>query len=394
VKPKISIYLDNNSSTRIHEKVLEEMMLFLEEEYGNSASLHAKGRAAHSALEHAREIIGDALGVEPVDIIFTSGGTESDNLAIKGFSFKNKEKGNHIITSSVEHLAVLSTCRFLETQGFRVTYLPVDRYGMVDPSDVEKAITKHTILVSIMHANNEVGTIQPIKEIAEIISHVNENRKPKTGNRTYFHTDAVQAFGKIPIDIDELGVDMLSISSHKIHGPKGIGALYIRKSTGILPNMHGGHHERDLRAGTVNIPGVVGFAKATEIAQSNFKLQNQQRQLRDKLYNGLCQKTTGIRLNGHPEKRLSNTVNLSFEGVNSTSLTANLDLKGIYASAGSACLSKSAEKSHVLRAMSLGKEDIESAVRFSLGVYTTDKEISYCIQEIPSIINRIRNTHA
>ena len=393
MKPKISIYLDNNSTTKIHKKVLEAMLPFLKDEYGNSASLHEKGRSANTALENAREAVGGALGVEAVDIIFTSGGTESDNLAIKGVCLKNKSRGNHVITSSIEHMAVLSTCRFLQTQGFDVTYLPVDHYGMINPADVKKAIRDDTILVSIMYANNETGTIQPIKEIADIIKQLTGSSQLSAESRIYFHTDAIQAFGKIPIDVDELGVDLLSLSAHKIYGPKGVGALYIKKSAEMLPHMHGGHQERDMRAGTVNIPGAVGFAKAAKIAQANLKSQNRIKRLRDKLYHGLLDKITGIKLNGHPEKRLSNTLNLSFEGVNSTLFIASMDLKGIYASAGSACLSQSNEKSHVLISMSLSQDRVESAVRFSLGIDTTEKDIDYCLKEIPPIVNRIRNIH-
>ncbi len=394
------VYLDANSTTRIHNKAFEAMLPFLTDEYGNSASLHEKGRSASAALEDARTTIGDALGTEGVDIVFTSGGTESDNLAIQGTCFRNRVKGSHIITSSVEHKAVLMACKFVESQGFDVTYLPVDRYGMIDLIELKKAIRDNTILVSIMHANNEVGTIQPIKEISEIIRRANANRllsgetqKPEDPNRIYFHTDAIQAFGKIPIDVEELGVDLLSISSHKIYGPKGTGALYIRKSTPICTCMHGGHQERDMRAGTVNVAGAVGFAKAADIAQSNFKFQENLRGLRDKLHSGLSERIPGIELNGHYEKRLSNTLSLSFEGIDSTLLIASLDLKGIFVSAGSACLASSNEKSHVLKAMFAEDARIKNTVRFSLTADTRDEDISYCLREIPGIISRIRNVH-
>jgi cysteine desulfurase len=394
------VYLDANSTTKIHNEALEAMLPFLTNEYGNSASLHSKGRAANAALEYARTAIGDTLGTEGVDIVFTSGGTESDNLAIQGVCSKNREKGAHIIASSIEHKAVLMACKFVESQGFDITYLPVGRDGMVDPIGLKKSIQDNTILVSIMYANNEVGTMQPIKEIAEIIRHANairlssgKNKKPEAANRIYFHTDAIQVFGKIPIDVEALGVDLMSISSHKIYGPKGIGALYIRKSTPIYPCMHGGHQERDMRAGTVNVAGAVGFAKAADIAQSNFKSQENLRGLRDKLHNGLSEKIPGIKLNGHPEKRLPNTLNLSFEGIDSTLLIASLDLKGIFVSAGSACLAASNEKSHVLKAMSVEDDRIKSSVRFSLAVDTTDEDISYCLEEIPYIVSRIRNAH-
>ena len=394
MKPHKSIYLDHNSATQIHPEALEAMMPFLKEEYGNSASLHKKGSLARSAVEKARDVIGNALGTEGVDIIFTSGGTESDNFAIKGVSFKNKDKGNHIITSQIEHLAILEPCRFLQTQHFDVTYLAVDKHGMVNPSDIKEAINDRTILVSIMHANNEVGTIEPIQEIAEIIKQANENRIAKNKNRIYFHTDAVQTFGKIPVDVDELGVDLLSVSAHKLRGPKGIGALYVRKSIDIAPFMHGGHQERDLRAGTVNVAGAVGFEKAVEISQSDLKDQERQKGLRDKLYQGLLQNIPGIKLNGHPDKSLYNTLNLGFKDVNATLLLASLDLKGVFVSAGSACIASSPEPSHVLKAMNVPKEYIKSCIRFSLGPDNTDKDVEYCVQEIPKIINHIRSAHS
>ncbi len=393
MKPQKPIYLDHNATTQIHPTALEAMMPFLKEEYGNSSSLHKKGSLAHSAVEKARDVIGNALGTEGVDVIFTSGGTESDNFAIKGTCFKNKNKGNHIVTSSIEHLAVLAPCRFLETQGFDVTYLPVDKYGMVNPFAVKEAINEGTILVSIMHANNEVGAIQPIQEIAGIIKEVNGNRAPKDKSRIYFHTDAVQTFGKIPVDVDELGVDLLSVSAHKLHGPKGIGALYIRKSTSIAPFMHGGHQERDLRAGTVNVAGAVGFAKAVAIAQSNLKDQERQKGLKDKLYHVLLQNIPDIILNSHPDKSLYNTLNLGFKDINATLLLASLDLKDIFVSAGSACIASSPEPSHVLKAMGVPKEYIKSCIRFSLGTDNTDKDIEYCAREITKVISRIRNAY-
>jgi len=393
MKPQKPIYLDHNATTQIHPKALEAMMPFLKEEYGNSSSLHKKGSLAHSAVEKARDVIGNALGTEGVDVIFTSGGTESDNFAIKGACFKNKNKGNHIVTSSIEHLAVLAPCRLLETQGFDVTYLPVDKYGMVNPFAVKEAINDKTILVSIMHANNEVGAIQPIQEIAEIIKEVNGNRVPKDKSCIYFHTDAVQTFGKIPVDVDELGVDLLSVSAHKLHGPKGIGALYIRKSTNIAPFMHGGHQERDLRAGTVNVAGAVGFAKAVAISQSNLKDQERQKGLKDKLYHVLIQNIPDIILNSHPDKSLYNTLNLGFKDINATLLLASLDLKDVFVSAGSACIASSPEPSHVLKAMGVPKEYIKSCIRFSLGTDNTDKDIEYCAREITKVISRIRNAY-
>jgi cysteine desulfurase len=387
------VYLDSNSTTRIHGKALQAMLFFLQHEYGNSASLHKKGRAASAALEQARETIAGLLGTEGVDIVFTSGGTESDNLAIKGVCFKNMASGRHIITSSVEHMAVLKTCNFLETQGFDVDYLQVDRYGMVDPVDIKKTIRDDTIFITVMHANNEVGTIQPIADIADIIRQENHSRALQNRHRIYFHTDAVQTFGKIPIDVDSLGVDLLSVSSHKIYGPKGMGALYIRKSTDISACNQGGHQERGIRPGTVDVAGAVGFAEAANIAHSNLRSQDRIRMLRDELHQGLLKKITGIKLNGHPETRLSNTLNLSFDGVDSTLFTANLDLKGICVSAGSACMSSVNEQSHVLQAMNAGQEPVRNSVRFSLGEDTSEEDILYCLEEIPGIVERIRYVH-
>lgn len=381
MKMKKVIYLDNNATTPLHPEVLKAMLPCFNEKYGNASSIHFEGRQAKKALEESRGVIGDALGTESVDIIFTSGGTESDNFAIKGVAFANREKGNHIITSSFEHLAVLSTCKYLETQGFKVTFLPVDKYGVVDLEALKDAITSKTVLVSIMHSNNEVGTIQPIAEIAKILK----------GKGIYFHTDAVQSFGKVPLNVEELGVDLLSISAHKIYGPKGVGALYIRKGVKIDPFHHGGHHERNLRAGTENVPGLVGFARAAEIVKRHMKEESERiRNLRDMLHKGLTDKLDKIYLNGHPTNRLPGTLNLSFEGVEGESLLINFDLKGICASTGSACTAGSTEPSHVLMAMKVDPQLAQGSVRFSLGTFNTKEEISYCLEEIPKIVKRLR----
>ena len=389
--PKHSIYLDYNATTPTHPEVVKAMLPFYKDEYGNASSIHTKGRAAHAALEDARSIIGNFLGTESVDIVFTSGGTESNNFAIKGVCFKNKEHGNHIITSSIEHMAVLEPCKFMQSQGFDLTCVNVDEYGLVDPLDIESAITDKTVLVSIMHANNEIGTIQPIREISEVIKRANENRKPITDNRIYFHTDAVQAFGKIPLDVETLGIDLLSVSAHKLYGPKGVGALYIRKGTEISPLLSGGHHERGLRAGTENIPAIVGFGKAVLLAKKNLNQNKNIEILRDKLYEGLNKKIKDIKLNGHPTKRLFNTLSVSFKGLDEESIVVNLDLKGIFASAGSACSSGSIEASHVLEAIGISKEWIKGSIRFSIGSSTTDRDISYCLKEIPNIIEHLRS---
>jgi cysteine desulfurase len=376
------IYLDNNSTTPLHPEVLETMLPYLKERYGNASSIHFKGREAKKGLEESRAILGDALGTESVDIIFTSGGTESDNFAIKGVAFANKDKGNHIITSSVEHLAVGATCKYLESHGFKITYLPVDKYGAVDLKALKEAITPKTILVSIMHANNEVGTIEPIKEISGIVK----------AKGIYFHTDAVQSFGKIPVDVEDLGVDLLSLSAHKINGPKGVGLLYIRKGVKIDPVNHGGHHERSLRAGTENVPGIVGFAKAAQIAKRHMKEEPERlRKLRNMLQKGLTDRLDGVHLNGHPTERLPGTLNLSFQGVEGESLLINFDLKGICGSTGSACTAGSNEPSHVLVAMKADPQLAQGSVRFSLGTFNTEEEITYCMEEIPKIVKRLRD---
>lgn len=376
------IYLDNNATTPLHPEVLEAMMPYLKERYGNASSIHFKGREAKKGLEESRVMLGDALGTESVDIVFTSGGTESDNFAIKGAAFANKDKGNHIITSSVEHLAVGATCKYLESHGFKVTFLPVDKYGVVDLNALKDAITPKTILVSIMHANNEVGTIEPIEEIAKIVK----------SKGIYLHTDAVQSFGKIPVDVEELGVDLLSLSAHKINGPKGVGLLYIRKGVKIDPVNHGGHHERSLRAGTENVPGIVGFAKAAQIVKRHMKEEAERlRKLRDTLHKGLTDKLDGVHLNGHPTQRLPGTLNLSFQGIEGESLLINFDQKGICGSTGSACTAGSNEPSHVLVAMKVDPQLTQGSVRFSLGIFNTEEEIAYCIEEIPKIVKRLRD---
>lgn len=384
------IYLDHNATTAVHKEVVKAMEPFYNKRYGNASSVHQVGQDVRKAVEESRETIADYLGTEAVDIIFTSGGTESDNFAIKGVAFANKDYGNHIITSQIEHLAVIETCKFLEKKGFEVTYLPVDRYGLVSSIDLEKAITDRTVLVSIMHANNEVGTIQPISELAKVIKRANESRTASKKPPIYFHADAIQSLGKIPVDVEDLEVDLLSISAHKIYGPKGIGALYLRKGTKIAPYQYGGHHERNLRAGTENVPAIAGFARAVELAKSNFHKNEKIKVLRDILFEGLKEKIEHLHLNGHPEKRLPNTLNISFQFIEEESLLVNFDIKGICASTGSACTSGSLEQSHVLEAMGADPAVTQGAVRFSLGVDSTKEEIDYCINEIPPIVKRLR----
>jgi cysteine desulfurase len=377
------IYLDHNATTAVRREVLDAMMPYFGEEYGNSSSVHSKGQNARKAVESARETIGNAIGTEAADIIFTSGGTESDNFAVKGIGLANIDKGRHIITSNVEHSAVLNSCRFMEEElGFEVTYLPVDKYGIVDIEMLKNSIRKDTILISIMLANNETGTIQPVKEIAGIAEK----------NGIYFHTDAVQALGKEAIDVDGLGIDLCSFSAHKLNGPKGIGAIYIKKGVKITSFQNGGHQERRLRAGTLNVPGIVGFSKAVDLAVEERESVNVHLgRLTKKLFDGLNENIGQIYLNGHPEKRLSNTVNISFRYIEGESLILNFDMKGILASTGSACTSGSLEPSHVLSAMKIPADISQGSIRFSLGYENTEEDIDYCLTEIPPIVKRLRD---
>ncbi|MBA2123956.1 cysteine desulfurase NifS [bacterium Unc6] len=375
------VYLDNNATTPVDPLVLEAMLPYYKQEYGNASGIYSKGQSAKIAIEKARTVIGEALGTEPVDIIFVSGGTEADNFAIKGVAYSYQNKGRHIITTKVEHSAVLKTCQYLEKNGFSVTYLDVDKTGLVSPEDVKNAITDRTILATVMHSNNEVGTVQPIQAIADICKE----------KGVLFHTDAVQSFGKIPLDVEKMGVDLLSLSAHKIYGPKGIGILYVRKKVDLIPMMHGGPHERKLRAGTENVPLIVGFGKAVEIAVKNMSEEPDRiRNLRDMLHQGLLSSLTHLHLNGHPTQRLPGVLNIGFEYVEGESIILNFDMKGICASTGSACTSGSLEPSHVLTAMGVDPVISQGSVRFSVGRMNTEKDIKYCIKVIPPIIKRLR----
>ncbi|PIP68294.1 MAG: cysteine desulfurase NifS [Candidatus Omnitrophica bacterium CG_4_9_14_0_2_um_filter_42_8] len=376
------IYLDHNATTPVRKEVLEAMMPYFSEDYGNASSVYSMGQKARQAVDGAREVIGNALGTEATDIIFTSGGTESDNFAIKGVAMANLNRGRHVITSMTEHLAVLEPCRFIEKElGFDVTYLPVDKYGLIDINKLKEAVRKDTILISIMLANNETGTIQPVKEIAKIARE----------NKIYFHTDAVQALGKLSIDVEDLGIDICSFSGHKVYGPKGIGAMYLRKGVKITPFQHGGHHERSKRAGTENVPGIVGFAKAVEIAHRDMKKNDAHlKRLTKKMWDGLNKALKEISLNGHPEKRLPSTLNISFRYIEGESMVLNFDMKGISASTGSACTSGSLEPSHVLTAMAVPPEMAQGSVRFSFGYENTEADVDYCLVEIPPIVERLR----
>lgn len=376
------VYLDHNATTHVRKEVLEAMMPYFTEKYGNASSVHLKGQEARKALEEARETIGNALGTEGADIIFTSGGTESNNFAIKGICLANLSKGRHVITTKIEHMAVLEPCKFIEKElGFDVTYVGVDKYGVVDLNQLKDSIRKDTVLISVMFANNEIGTIQPIKEIAKLAKE----------KGIYFHTDSVQALGKERIDVEELGVDMCSFSAHKLNGPKGVGALYLRKGVKIMPFQHGGHHERNKRAGTENVPGIVGFAKAVELACNDMKKNHEHlKKLTTKLWDELNKNVKEIYLNGHPEKRLVNTLNISFKYIEGESLILNFDLKGIYASTGSACTSGSLEPSHVMTALGVQPDLAQGSVRFSFGYENTEEDVDCCVAEIPPIVERLR----
>ena len=341
------IYLDYAATTPVKREVLEEMLPYFSEKFGNPSSIYSYGREGKQALDLARDRVAKALGAKQDEIYFTAGGSESDNWAIKGIAFANKDKGNHIITTKIEHHAVLHTCEALEKEGFEVTYLNVDRYGLIELEELKNSITDKTILITIMFANNEIGTIQPVREIGQIARE----------KKIYFHTDAVQAFGNVKIDVEDLNIDLLSISAHKIYGPKGIGALYIRKGVKIASFIHGGAQERRRRAGTENVPGIVGFGKAAELAVQNLDnhIQHQLR-LRNKLVNGILDKIDYVRVNGHPEQTLPGTVNLAFEFIEGESLLLSLDMIGICCSSGSACTSGSLDPSHVLMAIGLPHE--------------------------------------
>lgn len=373
------VYMDHSSTTAVDPAVTEAMLPYFSERFGNPSSLYSIGREARRAVEEARQKVADLIGAKKEEIIFTGSGTESDNLAIKGIAYKNRKKGDHIITSSIEHHAVLHTCKYLEAQGFKVTYLPVSKEGLVNPADVEKAITPQTILITIMHANNEIGTIQPIEEIGKI---AREKNIP-------FHTDAVQTAGKIPVNVEALGVSLLSMSAHKMYGPKGAGALYIRKGTFIEPQLHGGGHERNLRSSTENVPGIIGFGKACELAKQRLQDEMKIAALRDSLIRGILEIKESY-LNGHPTKRLPNNANFRFSYIEGESMILNLDLKGISASTGSACSSTSLEPSHVLLAIGLKPEEAHGSLRLTLGRENTKEDVDYVVAVLPEIVNKLR----
>lgn len=375
------IYMDHSATTPVHPAVLEAMLPYFTKNFGNASSVHSFGRDAKNAIEEAREKIADFVGAQPNEIIFTSGGTESDNFAIEGVAFENSKKGNHIITSVIEHHAVLNTCKHLESHGFQVSYVSVDEHGIVDLDHLKSLIRDETILITIMHANNEIGTIEPISEISAIAKE----------NGIIFHTDAVQSVGKVPVNVNDLGVDLMTMSAHKIYGPKGIGALYIRKGTKIEPLIRGGHHERNRRAGTENVPGIVGFGKAVEVASADMEQESKRMwELTERLKDGLFEKIEYVYENSHPTKRVPNIINLSFDYVEGESIILNLDIKGVAVSTGSACTSGSLEPSHVLTALGLCASTAQGAVRFSLGRDNTIEDVDYIIDIMPEIINKLR----
>ena len=373
------IYLDNAASTPVHEQVLHEMIPFLQDQFGNPSSIHRYGRFAQRAIQNARKQIAHLINSEPNEILLTSGGTESNNTAL--FGLAHAAKGNHIVTSSIEHEAILEPCKKLEKEGFEITYIPVDNSGLVNSKDIEKSITPETCLVSIMFANNEVGTIQPIQEISKICH----------DKQIVFHTDAVQAVGKVKIDVKELGIDMLSISSHKINGPKGVGALYIKKGIKIIPFIFGGGQENGMRSGTENVASIVGFGKACQLAQDNMKqnilhLQN----IRNNLIAKVMKEIPLVTLNGHSDQRIANNAHFTFLGVNGEDLIIKLDENGIAASTGSACSVRVQKESHVLKAMGFSHDQIAGSLRLTVGISNTDSEIEKTVEILKKVVKELR----
>jgi cysteine desulfurase len=384
VKHKL-VYMDHAATTPVHPKVLEAMIPYFSQVFGNPSTIYALGQEARKAVDESRSTIAEILGCRPVEIIFTSGGTESDNAALKGAAFAMQKEGNHIITSAIEHHAVLHTCHYLEKFGFEVTYLPVDRYGLVGVEALEKAITDRTILVSIMLANNEIGTIQPVSELVKVA------RAKARGRRIVFHTDAVQGVGALDVDVNKLGVDMLSLSAHKFHGPKGSGILYLKKGTPFLPQQSGGAQELNRRAGTENVPGIVGTAVALKMAADSRESNSRYCQrLRDRLVEGIFARIPDVHLNGHPVQRLPNNANLSFQYVEGESILLHLDFLGIAASSGSACTSGSIEPSHVLVALGVSPDLAHGSVRFTVGADNTDEDVDYLLSVLPGIVEKLR----
>jgi len=375
------IYLDHAATTPTDPAVLESMIPWFRDRFGNPSSPHTFGREGRAAVETAREKVAALLGAGPMEVVFTSGGTESDTMALWGVARALRDRGNHIVVSSVEHHAVLEPCRELAGEGFEITQLPVDANGMVDPDDAARALTHRTILVSVMHANNEIGTIQPVAEIARLAH----------AKGIYVHTDAVQTFGHVPFTVDEIEADLLSLSAHKLYGPKGVGALFIRKGIRIAPLLRGGGQERGRRASTENVPGIVGLGRAAEVARENMAGEAAElARLRERLIEGIRERIEGLRFNGHPERRLPGNVSVSFEGVEAEPLLLTLDLMGIACSGGSACSSTSVEVSHVLSAIGREAGMARGTIRFSLGRETSEEDIDRVLEVLPPVVKRLR----
>jgi cysteine desulfurase len=376
---RLPIYMDNQATTRTDPRVVDAMLPFFSEHYGNAASIHGFGLRALESVDQARAEVAGLICAEAKEIVFTSGATESNNLAIKGAAAMYRRQGNHIVTTQIEHRAVLDPCRRLEREGFRVTFLPVDRYGMVSPEDVGNAITPETILVSVMLANNEVGTLQPVTEIGAICRE----------RRVLLHTDATQAVGKIPVDVHALNVDLLSLSAHKMYGPKGVGALYVRRRVRLEPILDGGAHERGMRSGTLPVPSIVGFGRACDLSTREMTAEADRcGRLRDRLSAGLLESLDDCSLNGHPVERVPGNLNVSFAGVQGEALL--MAFKNVAVSSGSACTSASVEPSYVLRAMGVPDELAHSSIRFGLGRFNTLEEVDYVIKEVTGVVNRLR----
>jgi cysteine desulfurase len=383
----MKVYLDNSATTAVAPEVIEAILPYFSGTFGNAQSVHGFGQEARSALEQARRQVAALIQASPAEVVFVSGGTEADNLAIRGIAEAHRASGRHIITSRIEHPAVLAMCEALERRGYQVTYLPVDGKGIVSLQQLRQAITDETILISIMHANNETGTIQPLEEIAQVVG----ERRALGHRHLHLHSDAVQSVGKIEVDVKRLGVDLLSLSGHKLHAPKGVGALFMKKGTRLEKLFFGGHHERDRRPGTENVPGIVGLGKACELARLDFAERSRRmRQLRDTFEQQVLQKINNVSINGDVERRIPNISNLSFAGLDGESLLIALDLQGIAVSTGSACASGSLEPSHVLTALGLSRERVRGSLRVSLSAYTTDEEIACAVAALQEITGRLR----
>ena len=375
------VYLDNNATTRVDPQVLEAVLPHFLEDFGNASSIHEYGQKARASIEEARRHVARLIGTEPKEVVLTSGGTESDNTAIRGVCSFHRSRGNHIVTTTVEHPAVLRSCEQLESEGFRVTYVPVDRDGLVQMEQLREAVGDETILISVMHANNEVGTVQPVEEISTIARE----------RSIIFHTDAVQSVGKIPLEVDRLGVDLLSLSGHKLHAPKGVGALYVRQGVVMDALLHGGSHERNRRGGTENVPGAVGLGKACELAGEGLEdFDLRVRKLRDMLEVGIVETVPDTIVNGSVSRRMPHVSNISFQGIEGEALLISLDLQGIAVSTGAACASGSLEPSHVLRAMKVSSGRVDSAIRFSLSRMTSEEDIDYALKVVPETVERMR----